>query len=389
MTLTSDEVIDTLSELGTMATERQSPWPQTQNEYDIYEIDWDRVLDLDPNLGNDSPFAQKRGDIEEIGRQIADIANQQPRTVPPNVVIDALAWYQPIHYFAQNWGIFITEKAVIEVAGRIASFSRRSPPESPLRLNEQVILRLIGLSLSILYFHEAFHHKVESLAIRLEVVRQEPVYIPYHDGVYVPHQNTDDQLEESLACTEMYRRLSEKRYRKGISVSSLELARDFVSSWIVTLPPGYRKGMHFVKDADFSSQINRLANQVDAATTKPTRSQSHWSTASHMFRGLFDVERVSHVIVPIGDRAILPWLSDGIYKLSVKRRDLEKFLRKSGCQQLAGGKGSHAKYQTRDRKMVIVPAHDDLSALVLRSTAHTLGYPSTRKLLEAIRHSGV
>ena len=97
MTLTSDEVIDTLSELGTMATERQSPWPHTQSEYDIYEIDWDRVLDQDPNLGNDSPFAQKRGDIEEIGRQIAEIAHQQPRTVPPNVVIDALAWYQPIH----------------------------------------------------------------------------------------------------------------------------------------------------------------------------------------------------------------------------------------------------------------------------------------------------
>lgn len=40
--------------------------------------------------------------------------------------------------------------------------------------------------MSVLYLHEAFHHKIESLAIRYEIVERARRYIPYTEQVGIP-----------------------------------------------------------------------------------------------------------------------------------------------------------------------------------------------------------
>ena len=36
-------------------------------------------------------------------------------------MLDVLAWYAPIHTHRKNWGIYIRESAVLDLAGRIVA----------------------------------------------------------------------------------------------------------------------------------------------------------------------------------------------------------------------------------------------------------------------------
>jgi hypothetical protein len=70
--------------------------------------------------------------------------------------------------------------------------------------------------MSVLYLHEAFHHKVESLAIRYEIVERKRRYLPYHARVVIPllRQGSPQVLDEALACrTSCSRKLDRDRSR--------------------------------------------------------------------------------------------------------------------------------------------------------------------------------
>ena len=50
-----------------------------------------------------------------------------------------------------------------------------------------------------LYAHEFYHHRVESLASRLEVTHRTPAYKTGFEAFYQKHRGTDQWLEEALA----------------------------------------------------------------------------------------------------------------------------------------------------------------------------------------------
>jgi len=58
------------------------------------------------------------------------------------------------------------------------------------------MLGAVRPSLAIWYLHEMFHHKIESFAIRLEIVERVPRYCHYRKVVYNPRrdQQSDDPL---------------------------------------------------------------------------------------------------------------------------------------------------------------------------------------------------
>lgn len=96
--------------------------------------------------------------------------------------------------------------------------------------------------MSVLYLHEAYHHKIESLAIRLEIIERTRRYLPYTKDLYIPLiRGSNDVLEEALACAKMYRRFtSEKLYRQGVPKSVRDATIAMLPEWFLTLPPSYR-----------------------------------------------------------------------------------------------------------------------------------------------------
>lgn len=376
MGLTTEHLLNTLDGMDLLDLGSPGEWDGDLDGHDAYDIDWDEVLQdrVDSTNRNQNDVVNDRWSqaTEEIIKRSG--GSQSP---PPPISVDALAWYAPFHRFGLSWGIYIYEASIIDIAGHIGTYLKPG-----VILRPGITQQLSRMALSILYLHEAFHHKIESFATRLEVVKRQKVFLPYQRNVYQKLLGTDELVEEALACTEMYMRLKEKTYRRGISDSVYEATIAMLDAWIPTLPPGYRMAETILNGfSPFEETRNELLCQVNEGVINSIQNYHEWSIATQMTRGLFSWREIAYVLIPKGTKSLIPWFSDEITKLSISTRDLEKLIRQFGYSEISGGKGSHRKFVHNSRLTIILPnARESLSPGVLRSVAKTLGVGSIRDL---------
>ena len=376
MGLTTEHLLNTLDGMDLLDLGSPGEWDGDLDGHDTYGIDWDEVLqdrvDSTSRNQNDAVNDRWAQATEEIIKRSG--GSQSP---PPPISVDALAWYAPIHRFGLSWGIYIYESSIIDIAGQIGTYLKPG-----VILRPGITQQLSRMALSILYLHEAFHHKIESFATRLEVVKRQKVFLPYQQNVYQKLLGTDELMEEALACAEMYMRLKEKTYRRGISDSVYEATIAMLDAWIPTLPPGYRMAETILNGlSPFEENRNALLCDVNEGVINSTQNYHEWEIATQMTRGLFSWREIAHVLIPRGTKSLIPWFSGEVSHLSVSTRDLEKFIRKLGYSEITGGKGSHRKFVHNSRPTIILPnARESLSPGVLRSVARTLGVGSIRDL---------
>jgi predicted RNA binding protein YcfA (HicA-like mRNA interferase family) len=376
MGLNTEQLLNTLDSMVMLDLGAPGAWDGDLGEWDTCDVDWDDVLQdrIDPtrtdqNRAVDDQWAQVNEEI--INRSGGSISP------PPPTSVDALAWYAPIHRFGLNWGIYIYESSVIDIAARIGSYL---PPGIIARPG--ITQQLARMALSVLYLHEAFHHKIESFAIRVEVVKQQKTFLPYQQNVYEKLLGTDELMEEALACTEMFLRLREQTYRRGISDSVYEATIGMLKDWIPTLPPGYRMADFLVHNPGYIEETrNGLLSQISEGVIKWTQNHEDWTIATQMTKGLFSWREIAYVLIPKGSKSLVPWFSNEIASLSISTRDLEKLIKSFDYAEISGGKGSHRKFVHDSRPMIILPnARESLSPGVLRTIARSLGVRSIREL---------
>jgi predicted RNA binding protein YcfA (HicA-like mRNA interferase family) len=378
MPLTTEQLTNTLDSMDLLDLEAPGPWDGDLDGHDVADIDWKQILESDTRI--DQRSDTNRADAsnvtwervaEEISRRSGGFA-----TPPPPVSVDALAWYAPIHRFGLNWGIYIYEESVFTIAAHIATYL--GPAR---RIDAWMAQQLMRMSLSVLFLHEAFHHKVESFAIRSEVVRRQKVYLPYNENVYLPLMGTDELIEEALACTEMYTRIKQPTFQRGVSDRIFHATRSMLEDWIPTLPPGYRMGLGVLQVSKFENERNGLLSQINEGVISPVQHWDEWKIAPQMTRGLFSWREIAYVLIPKDKSSCVPWFSESINPLSISSRDLEKLIRKFGYSETPGGKGSHRKYVHETLPTIILPnSRESLSPGVLRSVSRTLGVGSIRDL---------
>ena len=176
--LTTREIVDTLDRLRVLELEGDSPWPDLGDGDDTFPVDWRAVeTETASELDSIAPAdEERRRPWDSVEGELR--SRVRPRGgPPPTVLVDALAWYQPIHDIGHAWGIYIRESAVFDLAGYLVE----ALPENR-RFAPDVVFGAIRTSLGVLYLHEAFHHRMESFAIRLEIVEQAKRFCPYHDS---------------------------------------------------------------------------------------------------------------------------------------------------------------------------------------------------------------
>lgn len=377
-----DRVVDVLGEMDLLDFRAAGPGSSRPPEdEDAWGIDWDAVDAGDGIADSDAPVAvpdrDQKGDAwARVHREVASRAQGEP---PPPPDPDALAWYLPMHFYGHDWGIHIREASILDLAAHM--LRNISQPWTV-----ETVAACVRLGLTALYLHEAFHHKAESFAIRLEVVEREPVYAPYQDNVYAKVYGTDDCLEEALACADMVSRpKKEDAYGRWIRRELRRQAYDtFVASWIPTLPPGYRRGLDLADDARRNRDaLNRLSAQIHEGRRQPMRRIHEWDLFREGFKGLANVREVSRVLVPLGEAPVVPWFNRPPLGLSVSTREMDKIVRGFGYElESGGGKGSHLKYVKPGCPPVILPANRKaLSDGVLGSTSKLLGLRTVRELL--------
>lgn len=367
--LSLPEVVDTLVEMDLVDLDSTGPWPGEPEDSDVYEPDWSQIHPSERE--NDVPLDARIGPSAVIG-EVSKRANGG-FVVPPPDVLDALAWYTPIHYFGLGSAIYIREAAVFDVAAAI--LNRLPVPE---REQPDNVLGASRAATSVLYLHEAYHHKIESLAIRFEIVERARRYLPYSQGVYIPliQQGSGAVLEETLACAEMYRRFNtEALYRRGVPKPVRDATLAMLPEWFLTLPPSYREAGRYLRDRAFDSAQRQLMSQVHEAAAAPQRTPGEWSLAPHLCRGLFDCQRITHVVVPKGQTPILPWIGHAPALPSVSSKRAIRRLEELGWKVEPGrGKGSHIRLKNVGKQPLTIPANrESLSPVVLKSVAAALG----------------
>jgi len=346
----------------------------------VYSTTLDDILKDGPE-GNvptiaDSPrlqeFRNKIQDIVLTSRQ-SDRGFRKPDLGKQKPAEPYCAWYCPIHFFGNDWGIYLRDNCVLEVAELIAGFIDWRKVELSIREIEKQLLRS---GFYVLFFHEQFHHKVESLGFRLLVTTGEDRYRDYKKKVYQKTHMTSDCLEESLANAECYRRLSEDRYSKRLDPSIRRGLRAFLEISIPLQPPGYAEGAHYFRREDFQEGLHRLQSQILEGTLSPVTPAGMWEIAPDVIRSLFDINEEIYLIVPRGDQPIFDArLVDPGFTTSSKEL-IRALTVHYGFEVIPnGGKGSHVKLKKDGLKdsLSIPGQRDDVSRGVLKQVLRVFG----------------
>ena len=284
---------------------------------------------------------------------------------------DMCAWYKPIHYFAHDWGIYIREDCIINLAKAISSYVDTRALSS---LGPQLFAKsVIRAAFQAFYLHEHFHHKVESFGIRLHISQGLPSkYLRYKTNVYRPTLYTDSCLEEALANADSYRRLSEFSRKNPIPYPIMIGAKQYLKNTFKYDPPGYRMAEYYLSQNDFKNGVSLLQCQINEGALATRQSHLDWLSATQMMHSLFNHRSNIYSIVKRGSRPILP---SKVFPKPCSTSDMIKIYQNKGFSVVPGGKGSHVKLKNSNGDTMILPGNrKELSVGVLNSALKSLGY---------------
>lgn len=384
------DIVDMLDHSGALAL-GESPWGTYNEEEQVRRIDWDRLVgrgrtDRNVDVKKEGRASDLDREIEEgLGRRFND---REKSKDDGSTEWDICAWYQPIHFFGYDWGIFIREKCLVTMASRIASFADPAAIKNDLNQSElsETFLRAAFLAL---YAHEHYHHRIECLGLRLHVMAQPAKqytqvqmgseqnvapYRNYYENVYKSTFKTDKCLEEALANANSYRYVIKpaEPARRALPVSVRDALRQFLVTEFPSSPEGYRKAVDYLGRRAFRTGKNRLQGQVKESILKPSQPDWYWNAAPLLTKGFFDIHSNIWTVVPAGTQPRLPTT---VFPYSCSTQDMVSIYQRAGYTVVPQGKGSHIMLKKPGCKPMTLPGNrKDLSPGVLHEALKNINY---------------
>jgi predicted RNA binding protein YcfA (HicA-like mRNA interferase family) len=269
---------------------------------------------------------------------------------------DCLAFYLPFHYYYPEWwGVYLLYDGVVWLAREIQKLSKGMISG----------VSAVQAARLFLYYHEAFHHKTECFATRLEITHRKPLYKTAFEQNYQNMVGKDECLEEALANAEALKKV----LSKFPAYSELKSAFE---AYILDSPPGYNKGVDVAYE--FEPTKNQFAeeNQRNCDPALHHKSPDIWSLATHMFDGISNIKGRVNYILPRGSR-----LANRLrFKPLLPPNKLVKKLREMVGLELVRHGGNHDVYRSAAGKQTAIPRHPkDITTGTLRSILRELGIP--------------
>jgi hypothetical protein len=284
-----------------------------------------------------------------------------PKPSPVYIPADAIAVYAPWHVYRDDFGAYIQEQPLLELASRMADDLGVSFAEIAPHGLRQIVL------------HEQAHFMFEVAATELEDVAEEWLYPAYvnHAGPAPPlTAGVPEEIWASWREVEYARRV-ERRFPRLVGYG------DLVKSELRQLPPGYRdfelmgrRGGEVRTAVASLIQVRYQALRTDrwgAPTGKEAeRMPIYWIGNEDVLLGLGGIPRT------VGFPTI---------------RRFEKWLRKIGAQiDKRGGRGSHRKVRLPNgRTAGYAVSGNHLLQPEAGQIARELGIGNARALFEYVR----
>jgi predicted RNA binding protein YcfA (HicA-like mRNA interferase family) len=382
---TADEIVDWLHEHKAIRS-GESSWTTISDDEDVVLIDWKRMFPSERPLGRGNYDWKIDGDdwdsteqlipdarTDTFDTEIRDAIESDPpserdgRETAEALGWDTCAWYQPMHFFGHDWGIFIRRDCIRKNTILIARFL---PKGTPFSFALRKALTRGGFA--ALFLHEQFHHKIESLGIRLHVVEQSSRYLRYEDKVYRATYGSNDNLEEALANADAFLRVNTHPYSTWMGTTVVSALRDYLYWRYPYDPPGYQKAVEYLGINAFDNGVDLLHGQVQEAVLKPVRRVEDWAVATRLHQSLFKVsDHLWEVVPKKNPKPILPTVKP---HKSISSRELVKLAKRLGWQiKDDAGKGSHIFMEKLNGPSLTIPGNRrDVSPGVLKSTLKAL-----------------
>lgn len=356
----------------------ESPWNTYEEGEDVHQIDWEIMFPPSGRIRRDQEFDWLiEGDdwapetsSEFLSELLEGAARAKDRPLEKDQsLFDTCAWYQPIHYFGYDWGIFIREDCVLRQALAISRFLDYAPTGN--RVMPLLAKALIRASLYVYFLHEHFHHKVECLGFRLHVVERQSAYIPYCIRIYRPTYGTDDNIEEALANADAFLRLGNEPYRSWLGNTVLSATKSYLRACYPLNPPGYRQAVNYLSGLQFDDGENLLQGQMRETTVSPVQPRAEWDLAPRLTQSILNIKSNICSVVKAGR---IPLFKTVFPAPTCSTRDMINLYRKSGYSVVPGGKGSHVKLSKPGAPTMILPGNRrELSPGVAKTALKLLG----------------
>jgi len=406
-----EELINFLYDKKVLDTE-PSPWPSVREDEIVYPIDYNilfgkrkrreesnesfMMLNDFSHLKNDPLFED---DIEDPWdgmdssfdeADFGDFRNQigkgyEPGDVDPSGGMDICAWYQPVHFHGYDWGTYIRENCIIRQRNLIASCLPFHYINLPPQITRILYRACYRASFAIYLLHEQFHHRTESLGIRLHVTQGSDCYLRYFKNVYQVLKGTDNHLEEALANAYIFRRITKDPYKKWLGTGVLEATLKFLELSIPLHPPGYRKTLDYKTQATFDRGENLLQCQINEASANPTQTPREWDLAPNMTESLFPWKTTLYTVLPASapHSRIWPRMQPAP---TCSTNLLIKLCQNQGWSIVSGGKGSHVKLKKHGAtRPIIIPGNrKQLAPGTLNSILKALNIGNIHELPEML-----
>jgi predicted RNA binding protein YcfA (HicA-like mRNA interferase family) len=369
-------------------------WPVVDDEHEVAGVDWDGIfpsgsgasvedsdsferMDREKEEWNIHPNEDEGRALEEALKRGESNGDPPPneRLVPEGETIwDTCAWYQPIHFYGHDFGIFIKEDCASRIAQRIALFNSRALALIP---RHRLWKELFRAAVASLYLHEHYHHKTESFGIKLHAVHGTPRYRDYFNRIYLPAAGTDAQLEEALANASSYRRLVNQPYLRLIDQAVIEATRRYLRHQFPFDPPGYRKAADHLSNAAFKDGEHLICAQINEVNqhpiNTPSRSPHDWNMAPSIYAPLYSLKSQIWTVVRRGSRPRLP-VRGILHYRQCSTAEMIRLLGSKGFQVVQGGKGSHVKLRKQGVPPVVLPGNRrDLTPGAMRNALAAIG----------------
>ena len=284
---------------------------------------------------------------------------------------DCYAFYLPIHFYHPDWwGIYLLADGVEKFAEEIWH-AQTTGQRRPLSFRDCRMASRI-----FLYWHEHYHHQVESFSIRLEVTQRQPLYRNGFTPLYRQTFGTSQCLEEALAEAWAYLktirifdlpRTLGKRIPQSIQdrVAQKRCALErALKKLIKDAPQGYCQGRRYLSATAHKDWQNQLAERYHGASLPHIKNlhPSIWGNSPHAFYGFSNVRSRVNYLIPRNSR-IAQRLPLHVWP-RLSHRDLVKRLKKLIPNlEKVPARGKHPlKYRTPGQRAFPIPTHPgDLS----------------------------
>lgn len=281
------------------------------------------------------------------------------RSVPP----ECLAFYLPFHYYHPTWwGVYLLYEGVLWLAADIV---RRTNGRVPMG-------KALRAARLFLYYHEAFHHKTECFATRLELSHRRPFFKTGFERLYQQTFGTTACVEEGLANASAL---------NGVSAMVKDLdVQSALVKYVEDSPPGYDQGQIIRPDLIGVRCRFAEANQNLCLPHVPQKDPNVWRATPNMFNGFANIKARVNYVIPRNS----PFLARTRFRPLLPPRQLVAKLKAvAGLQFVRHGAG-HDIYRSSSGASIAIPRHPrDLGEGLVRKILKRAGLDmSLREFLQ-------